>query len=61
MFGLLPGLTQYKNHWHFCSDVLVGNTIGILLALFAYFAIRNFDKSTTNLSLTKDLKTNSNK
>lgn len=47
MVGLLPGLTQYKNFWHFASDVLVGDVVGILLALFVYYGIRSLQRSSS--------------
>lgn len=47
MVGLLPGLTQYKNFWHFASDVLVGDVVGILLALFVYYGVRSLQKSSS--------------
>lgn len=54
MISLFPGLTQYMNFWHFFSDVLIGDTVGILLAAFVYYGIRYFDESTTVI---KNLKT----
>lgn len=35
-FGLFPGFTQYLNHWHHWSDVLVGQSVGILMAVAAF-------------------------
>ena len=58
MLGLLPGLTQYKNFWHFASDVLVGDVIGILLALFIYYGVRGLQKSSSYINL-KSSKTTS--
>lgn len=34
--GLFPGFTQYLNHWHHWSDVLVGQSVGFLLAVVAF-------------------------
>lgn len=34
--GLFPGFTQYLNHWHHWSDVLVGQLVGLLLAGAAF-------------------------
>lgn len=34
--GLFPGFTQYLNHWHHWSDVLVGQLVGLLLAVTAF-------------------------
>lgn len=35
-FGLFPGFTQYLNHWHHWSDVLVGQLVGLLMASAAF-------------------------
>lgn len=35
--GLFPGFTQVLNHWHHWSDVLVGQIVGIVLAVAQYF------------------------
>lgn len=34
--GLFPGFTQYLNHWHHWSDVLVGQSVGLLMAAAAF-------------------------
>lgn len=34
--GLFPGFTQYLNHWHHWSDVLVGQLVGMLMAVAAF-------------------------
>lgn len=34
--GLFPGFTQYLNHWHHWSDVLVGQLVGLLMAAAAF-------------------------
>lgn len=34
--GLFPGFTQYLNHWHHWSDVLVGQSVGFLMAVGAF-------------------------
>lgn len=36
ILSLFPGFTQYLNHWHHWSDVLVGQTVGFLLAVAAF-------------------------
>lgn len=36
MAGLFPGFTQYLNHWHHWSDVLVGQSVGVLMAVAAF-------------------------
>ncbi|KAJ6642192.1 Phospholipid phosphatase like 1.2 like, partial [Pseudolycoriella hygida] len=34
--GLFPGFSQYLNHWHHWSDVLVGQFVGFLMAAAAF-------------------------
>jgi len=44
MLGLLPGLSQYVNFWHFPSDIIIGYIAGICMALFAYYGIQAIDR-----------------
>lgn len=50
--GLFPGFTQYLNHWHHWSDVLVGQLVGFLMAAAA-FQMRRWLVNSTGTSKNK--------
>ncbi|KAG4076266.1 hypothetical protein HA402_014815 [Bradysia odoriphaga] len=55
MAGLFPGFTQYLNHWHHWSDVLVGQSVGLLMAVAA-FKMRYWLSRTNTSSNSKNHK-----
>lgn len=55
LVGLFPGFTQYLNHWHHWSDVLVGQLVGFLMAVAAY-KMRYWLSQTNSISNSKNHK-----